>query len=70
MTWLADTQQNRPSVDKAEKLKAKRAALVVQVQTLGRTVTFRTDAARRFHNEDLTALAKQIAAIDRQLGRG
>ena len=70
MTWLADTQQNRPDEKKTAALLAKREELVRKVQLLGRTVSFRTEAARRFHNEDLTALAKQIAAIDRQLGRG
>lgn len=70
MTWLADIQQTRPSIAKTEKLLAKRVDLVKQVEVLGRVVSFRTESAKRFHMEDLTALAKQIGAIDRQLGRG
>lgn len=69
MTWLQDVQQDRPDDVKRTKLLAEREGLVKQVEALGRTVSFKTEAAKRFHLEDLTALAKKIANIDKKLGR-
>lgn len=73
MTWLGDKVANTngvPMADaKIEKLKADRAVLVKKVEALGKITTFRTESAKRFHQEDLTKLAKEIGAIDRKLGR-
>lgn len=68
MTWLGDPQAVLPQAD-IEKLKTKREKLVKKVEELGRVTTFRTESAKRFHQEDLTKLAKEIGAIDRKLGR-
>jgi hypothetical protein len=68
MAWLGDTT-NRLSEEKVELLKAQRAALVEDAQKLGRITSFPTPWAKRFHEEDLTEIAKKIGAIDRKLGR-
>ena len=75
MTWTGDKvsrTNGEPMADaKIEKLKAERAKLVTQVEELGKKnpATFRTESARRFHQEDLTALASKINSIDKKLGR-
>ena len=69
MVWITDAREDKPSDAKTAALLAKREQLVLKVQQLGRVNSFRSAAAKRFHDEDLIALAKQIAAIDRQLGR-
>jgi len=75
MTWSGDKVSNTNGIPmaeaKIEKLKAEREKLVKQVEELGKKnpATFRTEAARRFHNEDLTELARKINSIDKKLGR-
>lgn len=68
MTWLGDPNAALPEAEVA-KLKAKREVLVGKIQVLQQITVFKTDAAKRFHQEDLTKLAKDIGTIDRKLGR-
>lgn len=69
MTWVTDVAINRPVGDKREKLLAKRADLVKQVEVLSMQPVGKTAAAARFRLEDLTALAAKIKNIDKNLGR-
>ena len=68
MAWLGDTTKKLPE-SKVEKLKAEREELVEAAQKLGRITSFPTPWAKRFHEEDLTEIAKKIGVIDRKLGR-
>jgi hypothetical protein len=69
MTWLGD-RIDQPKDAKREKLLAKRAKLVKEVEVLSmKPLTSKTATAARFRHEDLTALATKIHNIDKQLGR-
>lgn len=69
MTWHADQTEGRPEGEKLKKLLADREKLVIEVETLGRKPPPKTDAGKRFHQEDLIALARKIKNIDKKLGR-
>lgn len=70
MTWLADTQQNRPTDEKLEKLLAEREVLASKIATLQMTpLRNSTASAKLGRQEDLLALAKKMKLIDRKLGR-
>jgi hypothetical protein len=52
------------------KLLAQRAKLEDQVRALAATpLSSKTEAAKRFRQEDLIALAKKIKGVDKKLGR-
>jgi hypothetical protein len=53
-----------------EKLLAQRADLEDQIRALAITpLPSKTEASKRFRQEDLLALAKKVKAIDKKLGR-
>lgn len=68
MTWLGDTNK-RVSDEQRAKLIEKRATIVRQVEVLSMKPLNGTQSAQIGRMEDLTALAKQIKAIDKKLGR-
>lgn len=70
MTWLGDPAKKMTPARKA-KFEADRALLVRQIEDLGKVnpANFRYDHQRRQHQEDLTALAKEVTKIDNKLGR-
>lgn len=52
------------------KLLAQRADLEDQIRALQlKPLSSNSDAARRFRQEDLIALAKKVKAVDKKLGR-
>lgn len=70
MTWHADQTEGRVQGAEKDKLLAQRADLVRQVEVLGTTpLRSKTQSAAIGRQEDLTALAKKIKAIDKKLGR-
>lgn len=69
MTWLATVQDGRPDDAKREKLLAKRAALVTEVEKLSMQPVGKSQAAINGRQEDLIELARKIKNIDKQLGR-
>jgi hypothetical protein len=70
MTWHADQTEGRVQGAAKDKLLAQRAELVRQVEVLGTTpLRSKTQSAAIGRQEDLTALAKKINAIDKKLGR-
>ena len=69
MTWINDAQKDRPNDAKREKLLAKRADLVKQVEKLSMEPVGKSQAAALGRQEDLLELARKIKNIDKQLGR-
>lgn len=69
MTWLGD-KEGLAKGDEREKLMDKRENLVFQLMTLkSKGPAGRSNAAVNGHQEDLLAIARKIANIDKQLGR-
>lgn len=69
MTWLGD-EQAKIKGPALEKLMAERAAIVKEIEVLGRKpLPNSTNSAKIGRQEDLIALAKKIKAIDKKLGR-
>lgn len=62
---------NAPLTDaQRTKLSAQRADLEDQIRALQlNPLTSNSDAARRFRQEDLIALAKKVKGVDKKLGR-
>ena len=70
MTWVADAQNGRlPAGPERDKLLAKRAKLVKELEDMGLRPVSKTQAGRQFDEQDRLALAKKIVAIDKKLGR-
>lgn len=70
MTWHADRVEGRPDDAARTKLLMQRKVLEDQVHVLAaKPLSSDSDAARRFRQEDLLALAKKIKALDKKLGR-
>lgn len=69
MTWLGDPNKAIPEKEKADLL-AKREKLVAQVTAL-KVAGPKGKMAHhiRHHAEDMAAVAKEIAKIDKKLGR-
>jgi hypothetical protein len=60
---------NTLTATEREKLLAKRADLEAEVKALAAKPVGPSQAAARFRQEDLVALAKKIKGIDKKLGR-
>ncbi len=69
MTWLATAQDGRVEGTEREKLLAKRAKLVKELEDMGLRPMGRSAAAQKYDLEDKMKVAKKITAIDKKLGR-
>lgn len=69
MTWHADQTEGRPQGDAKDMLIIERSILVNKVIALSATAIGKSNAAKVGRQEDLLAIAKQIKAIDKKLGR-
>jgi len=69
MTWLGDRTNRTHDVER-ERLILLRADIVKEIEQLKKNAPpFRTESAKKFHQEDLLKLAREVIKIDEKLGR-